>query len=159
MEPRFIFLQLSATWALPSTRISLFSSTCQIWYLELRRISSIRHYLSQDALKTLISALACPESITAIPYTLAVLSSSFTNFKKVQNNAARLTCLISLIIYLPSFKLFTGFLLNKIEYKLLLLAFESVNNDGPSYLFDPLKFYIPSRQLRSSADSRLLHFV
>ena len=47
----------------------------------------------------------------------------------------------------------------RIEYKLLLLAFESVNNDGPSYLIDPLKFYIPSRQLRSSADSRLLHFV
>ena len=33
------------------------SSTCQFCYLELRRINSIRHYLSQDAVKTLISAL------------------------------------------------------------------------------------------------------
>ena len=32
------------------------SRTCQICYFELRRINSIRHYLSQDALKTLISA-------------------------------------------------------------------------------------------------------
>ena len=38
----------------------------------------------------------------------------------------------------------------RIEYKLLLLAFESVNNDGPSYLSDLQKFYIPPRQLRSS---------
>ena len=44
----------------------------------------------------------------------------------------------------------------RIECKLLLLAFKSVNNDGPSYLSDLLKFYIPSRQLRSSSDSRLL---
>ena len=44
----------------------------------------------------------------------------------------------------------------RIEYKLLLLAFKSVNNDGPSYLSDFLKFCIPSRQLRSSSDSSLL---
>ena len=44
----------------------------------------------------------------------------------------------------------------RIEYKLLLLAFKSVKNDGRSYLSDLLKFYIPSRQLRSSSDTRLL---
>ena len=31
-----------------------------------------------------------------------------------------------------------------------------VKSDGPSYLSDLLKFYIPSRQLRSSSDTRLL---
>ena len=41
-------------------------------------------------------------------------------------------------------------------YKLLLLAFNSVINDGSSYLSDLQKFYIPSRQLRSSSDSHLL---
>ena len=44
----------------------------------------------------------------------------------------------------------------RIEYKLLLLAFKSVNNDGPSYLSDFLMFYFLSQQLRSSSDSRLL---
>ena len=43
----------------------------------------------------------------------------------------------------------------RIEYRLLLLAFKSVNNDGPSYLSD-LKFYNPSRQLRSFSDFRPL---
>ena len=46
--------------------------------------------------------------------------------------------------------------IQRIEYKLLLLAFKSVNNDDPSYLSDFLKFYIPSRQLHSSSDTRLL---
>ena len=90
------------------------SCTCQICYFELRRINSIRHYLSQDALKTLILLLSCPELITAIPYSLAVLSSSFTNFKKFRTTLQGSSVeLLSLITYLPSFTLFTGFLLNK----------------------------------------------
>ena len=77
--------------------------------------------------------------------------------QKVQNNSAKLICrtpkfdhispVLHTLHWLP--------VEQRIEYKLLLLAFKSVNNDGPSYLSD-LKFYIPSRQLRSSSDTRLL---
>ena len=120
MEPRFVFLQLSATWALPSTRISFqqhVSRTCQICYFELRRINSIRHYLSQDALKTLISAFV----LSRIDYCNSLLAGCpkqlIHKLQKVQNNAARLICRTPkfdrLITYLPSFTLFTGFLLNK----------------------------------------------
>ena len=92
---------------------------------------------SQD---TDLGFLSCPESITAILYSLAVLSSSFTNLKKFRTTQQDSSVkLLSLIIYLPSFTLFIGFLLNKeFEYKLLLLAFKSVNNDGPSCLSDLL---------------------
>ena len=91
------------------------SRTCQIYHLELGRISPTRHYLSQDALKTLISVLSCPESINGIPYSLAVLSSSFTNFKKFRTTLQGSSVeLLSRIIYLPSFTLFTDFLLNKV---------------------------------------------
>ena len=91
-----------------------------------------------------------------MPYSLAVLSSSFTNFKKVQNNAARLICRTSKFDHIsPVLHTLHQFPVEqRIEYKLLLLAFKSVNNDGPSYLSD-LKFYIPSRQLRSSSDTSL----
>ena len=78
--------------------------------------------------------------------------------QKVQNNAASLICrtpksdhispVLNTLHWLP--------VEQRIEYKLLLLACKSVNNDGTSYLSDLLKFYIPSRQLRSSSDSRLL---
>ena len=131
------------------------SRTCQICYFELRRISSIRHYLSQDALKTLISTFVlsridyCDSLLTGCPKQL------IHKLQKVQNNAARLIGrtpklhhISPVLHWLP--------VEQRIEYKLLLLAFKVVNNDGPSYLSDLLKFYIPSRQLRSSSDTRLL---
>ena len=134
------------------------SCTCQICYLELRRISTIHHYLSQNALKTLISAFV----LSRIDYCNSLLAGCpkqlIHKLQKVQNNAARLICrtpkfdhispVLHTLHWLP--------VEQRIEYKLLLLAFKSVNNDGPSYLSDLLKFYIPSRQLRSSSDTRLL---
>ena len=58
--------------------------------------------------------LFCPESITAIIYSLAVLRSLFTIFKKFRTTLQGSSVeLLSLIIYLPSFTLFTGFCLYK----------------------------------------------
>ena len=91
------------------------SRTCQICYFELRRINFIRHYLSQDALKTLISAFV----LSRIDYCNSLLAGCpkqlIHKFKKkfrtmLQSSSVEL---LSLIIYLPSFTLFTGFLLNK----------------------------------------------
>ena len=62
--------------------------------------------------------------------------------QKVQNNAARLICRTPKFDHISPI-LHTLHLLpveQRIEYKLLLLAFKSVNNDGPSYLSDLLKF-------------------
>ena len=88
------------------------SRTCQICYFELRKINFIRHYLSQDALKTLISAFV----LSRIDYCNSLLAGCpkqlIHKLQKVQNNAARLVCR-TLITYLLSFTLFTGFLLNK----------------------------------------------
>ena len=66
--------------------------TCQICYLELRRINSIRHSLSQDPVKTLISAFA----LSRIDYCNFLLAGCCKQLvhklQKVQNNAARLIC-------------------------------------------------------------------
>ena len=78
--------------------------------------------------------------------------------QKVQNNAARL------IFRTPKFDHISPVLHTlhwlpveqRIECKLLLLAFKSVNNNGLSYLSDLLKFYSPSGQLCSSSDTHLL---
>ena len=43
----------------------------------------------------------------------------------------------------------------RINYKLSSICFLSVTESGPQYLADILKMYIPSRQLRSSSDTRL----
>ena len=101
--------------------------------------------LSEDALKTLISAFV----LSRIDYCNFLLAGCckqlIHELQKVQNNAARLICRtiksdhISPILHtlhrLP--------VEQRIEYKLLLLASKSVNNNFPLYLSD-LKFYIPS---------------
>ena len=69
------------------------SRTCQICNLELRRINSIRHYLSQNALKTLISAL----TLSRVDYCNSLLAGYPKQFihklQKVQNNAANVLVL------------------------------------------------------------------
>ena len=161
MEPRFIFLQLSPTWASPSTRISLFSnmSPAPVKSAILNCIESILSVtMSQDALKTLISAFV----LSRINYCNSLLAGCpkqlIHKLQKVQNNAARLICrtlksdhispVLHTLHWLP--------VEQRTEYILLLLALKSVNNDGPSYLSDLLKFYIPSPQLHSSSNTRLL---
>ena len=152
MEPRFIFLQLSATWALPSTRISLLSNMSPA-PVNSAILTCIESILSITTCQKMLSRhrsvfLFCPESITAILHSLAALSSSFTNFKKfrttLQGSTVELLSLIIIILpvlhtlhWLPAEQ--------RTECELLLLAFKSVNNDGPSYPSDLLKFYIPSR--------------
>ena len=134
------------------------SRTCQICYFELRRINSIRHYMSQDALKTLISAFVLSRIDYCNPLLAGCPKQLIHKLQKVHNNAARLISRTAKFDHIsPVLHTLHWLPVNqRIEYKLLLLAFKSVNNDGLSYLSDLLKFYIPSRQLRSSSYTRLV---
>lgn len=133
------------------------SSVCQTCYLELRRISSIRHYLSEDATKTLI----CSFVLSRLDYCNSLLAGCpkhlLSRLQKVQNNAARLifrtsrsahvTPLLDSLHWLP--------VEQRIQYKLSLLCFKVLDDLSPSYISDLLQLYTPSRQLRSSADTRM----
>ena len=134
------------------------SRTCQTCYLELRRISTIKHYLSKDALKILVCAFV----LSRLDYCNSLLGGTSQKLtqrlQKVQNNAARLisssprrahiTPILRDLHWLP--------VELRVKYKLLLLVYKCLTNQGPSYLSDLLDLYVPTRQLRSSNDSRLL---
>ena len=76
--------------------------------------SAVRHYMSQDALKTLTSAFVLSRIDYCNSLPAGCPKQLVQKLQKVQKNAARLNVeLLSLITYLPSFTLFTGFLLNK----------------------------------------------
>ena len=122
-------------------------------YIDLRRISSIRHILSTDATKTLLSAFVLPK--------LDYCNSRFYDSpvymlerpQKVQYSAAgqtfqcrnqyHISPLLMSLHWLP--------IKSRIEYKLSYLSlflFRFV-----SYL---LSVYIPKRKLRSSSDNGIL---
>ena len=131
---------------------------CKLAYYELRRISSIRHFLSTSATKTLV----CSFVLSRLDYCNSLLAGCpqylIDKLQRVQNNAARLvlrarrrdhaTPLLSSLHWLP--------IHSRIEYKICSLTYTSLFDSGPIYLSDLLHLYNPSRPLRSSSDTRIL---
>ena len=65
------------------------TNICSSAYIEIRRISNIRHYLTTDATKTLLCAFV----LSKLDYCNSLLSGSqkhLDKLQKVQNSAARL---------------------------------------------------------------------
>ena len=132
--------------------------TCQATYLEFKRISSVRHYLSEDATKTLVTSCI----LSRLDYCNSLLIGSpntiIQPLQTVQNSAARLifksrrsqncTPLLKKLHWLP--------VSERIKYKLCCLCFKVITGSAPEYLSDLLHIYSPSRSLRSSSDTRLL---
>ena len=79
--------------------------------------------------------------------------------QRIQNNAARLVTgsskfdhvspLLSSLHWLP--------VSDRIDYKISSLTYSAVCGTGPAYLSELVQLYTPSRSLRSSSDTKLLH--
>ncbi|KAK7108418.1 hypothetical protein V1264_016162 [Littorina saxatilis] len=131
-----------------------------IAYSNLRKISSIRHYLTPQAAQT----LACSLVLSRIDYCNSLFygcdQKLVESLQKVQNSAAKLiyrskkfdhvTPLLRSLHWLP--------VSARIRYKLACICFSAKFEDGPKYLKELLVTYDnPSDyNLRSRADSRKL---
>jgi hypothetical protein len=127
-------------------------------FTAIRQISSIRHFLTVNATKTLVCAFV----LSRIDYCNSLLSGCpkqlIEKLQKIQNSAARMvlrakkrdhvTPLLRTLHWLP--------VQARIDYKLSVLCHNFFTDSCPSYLSDLLSSYSPSRQLRSSSDTRIL---
>jgi hypothetical protein len=128
------------------------SSVCRSAYLEVRRLSAIRKYLSQDvanklAVSFILSKLDYCNSIYA-----GLQEKQLKKLQRVQNCAARVvlkkcmrehvTPMLKELHWLP--------IKNRIAYKIASLCHRSLNGSAPMYLQDVLHQYAPPRNLRSS---------
>ena len=127
-------------------------------YLEIRNVSKIRHIISDQCTATLVNSLVlskldyCNSMLAGLPL------SKLNKLQVIQNNAARLVLrktkkdsashLLDYLHWLPVQK--------RIAYKLSTLCHKCLNSNAPSYLEELLTPYVPSRQLRSSADTTKL---
>ena len=123
-------------------------SVCRICYLELRRISAICHYMSEDVTKKLLCAFV----LSRLDYCNSFLAGCpkylLSKLIKVQNNAARLifrttrsahvTPMLHSLHLLPTKQ--------RIEYKLSLFCFKIISHQAPIYLSEILHLYTPSRE-------------
>ena len=134
------------------------TNICRSAYAELRPIGSIRHLLTVNATKTLLSAFV----LSKLDYCNSLLCGSpqfiLDKLQRGQNSAARLIMesrkcdhvqpLLRNLHWLP--------VRSRIDYKISTLCFNTFTNSSPVYIAQLLSVYIRSRHLRSSSDTRTL---
>ena len=132
---------------------------CQTAYFELKRISSIHRFLTEDATKTRVTSYIY--ILSQLDYCNCLLmgtpNSVIQPLQKIQNFAARFvllapshhhsTPLLEKLQWLP--------ISERIKYKVACVCFSAISGSGPAYLSGLLHVYTPSRTLRSS-DTRML---
>ena len=133
-------------------------NVCRSAYSELRRINTIRHLLSVLSTNKLVSAFVLSRLDYCNSILLGCSNHLLEKLQKVQNSAARLVLkahkrdrvspLLRTLHWLP--------IQARIEFKLSRLCHSFFSDTAPVYLSDLLFVYSPSRQLRSSIDSRTL---
>ena len=131
---------------------------CQTAYFELKRISSIRRFLTEDATKTIVTSYILSRLDYCNCLLMGTPNSVIQPLQKIQNFAARLvllaprhhhaTPLLEKLHWLP--------ISERIKYKVACMCFSTINGSGPAYLSELLHVYTPSRTLRSSSDTRML---
>ena len=125
---------------------------------ELRRISSIRAYLTTEATKTLISAFVLSRLDYCNGLYVNCPAETLDKLQRVQNNAARLVLRVPRSDHISPHLCTLHWLpiQARITYKIALITYRAINLSGPSYLSDLISIYTPTRSLRSSADTLTL---
>ena len=130
---------------------------CQTAYFEIRRIGSIRQFLTIEATKILVTSLVLSR-LDYCNFLLAGIPQKLVNkVRRVMNCTARLVCkapkcenvnpLLVDLHWLPVER--------RVEYKIATICYNVITGTAPPYLSDLLELYTPSRTLRSSADTRI----
>ena len=125
---------------------------CKICHFHLRNIGAIRNILTLEASATLVRALILSRLDYCNSLLIGITEEQLHRLQKIQNRAARIVTRTKLKSHIsPALnRLHWLRVRERIEFKLLTLVYQSVNNSGPSYLQELTTPYTPGRSLRSS---------
>ena len=133
------------------------STVCQSANYELRKIASIRKYLTFAAVVQLVSSLVLSRLDYCNALFVGLPDTQLDRLQNVQNNAARMifrrskrhhiTPLLMKLHWLP--------VKYRVEYKIATLAFRKFENTLPVYLADLLNEEVRERVTRTSSEKRL----
>ena len=126
------------------------SNTCRTSYMQIRRISSIRRYLTADAVRTLVPATVTPR----LDYCNSIYTNlpikSIHRLRITHNSTARLisrtprhehiTPVLVQLHWLPITK--------RCQFKILTMTYKASHHSAPTYICDMLNWYQPARTLR-----------
>ena len=125
-------------------------------YAQLRGISKIRAYLTEEATKMLINALVTSRLDNGNVLLYGLSNATIHKLQLVQHNAARvikrlkyhdhITSVLKNLHWLPIKK--------RIDYKIALMTFKSLAGSGPTYFEDTVKSYSSGRAGLRSEEKR-----
>jgi hypothetical protein len=134
------------------------STTCKSAWFRLHQIGKIRPYLNSDQTKSVIHAYVTSKLDQNNSLLVGVADTLISKIQKLQNAAAKMihrakkqdhvTPLLKELHWLP--------ISQRITFKVLLLAYKALNDEGPLYLKDMLRWYKPKVTTRSATDGKLL---
>ena len=134
------------------------STTCRTAYMQIRRINSIRQYLTESAAKTIIQMMV----VSRLDYCNSLYNGlpmkSIKKLQLAQNCAARIidrtpwrahmTPVLRDLHWLPIVK--------RCQYKILVFTYNVLHQNAPQYICEMVSWYHPNRQLRSANTTSLV---
>ena len=128
------------------------NSVCSSAYLALSNISKIRRYLDRPTTEKLVHAFISSRLDQCNSLYYGLPDRQLQKLQRVQNSAARVVAFVKKQDHItPVLQELHWLPINaRIEFKLLLLTFKSLNNLAPVYLNNLIPSYITNRTLRSS---------
>jgi hypothetical protein len=131
---------------------------CRSAWLNLYNIGKIRNYLTVEQTKTIVHAYVTSKLDANNALLAGITLELKAQLQRVQNAASKVitrnkkcdhaTPLLHDLHWLP--------IEDRIQFKILLLTFKALNNEGPVYLKHLLNVYKPPLNLRSADDSLTL---
>ena len=128
------------------------SQKCQSAGMYLRRLSKVRKCLSFNATHTLLNAFVLGRIDYCNSLLIGISGYLISRLQRVQNWAIRVLFKLSRYDHITFYYTEVHWLpINqRINFKILLLTYKSINGHNPSYLKDLFSSYVPGRDLRSA---------
>jgi hypothetical protein len=133
------------------------AATCKVAWFHLYQISKIRKYLTNDQTKSIVHAHVTCRIDQNNSLLIGLPKKLLTRLQRIQNASARLIVGLKKRDHItPTLKQFHWLPVEqRILFKVLLLTFKSLHDQGPMYLKELLTPYVPPRTLRSSSENLL----
>ena len=128
--------------------------TCRVCFMHLRKIASIRRFITTESCESLVSALITSRLDYANSVLYGLPKCQIKRLQRVQNMAARIVRNVGKFEHVTPimYELHWLPLHERIEFKIIIMTFKILHGCAPGYLEQLLEIYSPKRQLRSSTN-------
>ena len=134
------------------------NTVCRKASFALRRIGKVRRFLNKASTEILIPSFVSSLLDNCNSLLIGICDKDMNKLQRIQNSAARLVSLQKKCQHITPILKDLHWLPVKfrIQFKIIVLTFKSLNGLSPEYLSDLVLQYVPSKSLRSASQNLLV---